>query len=319
VVEPHEQQRLGDDRGVMTATCTVTTVSDPVNALNLTAVTATGTCTALNTVTVTIVDSAGAIVGPVTATVAGTGWSIAATDVTALADGTLIYEATSSDGTASAFAASSAQKQTAAPGYITEQQLRDAIHDPSTTLDSTLMQNAILAASRTVEGATGRHFYQHTAAQYFFPDSFWIVSLDDMDLATTTGLSVHVDTGFAATYAEERVFNTDFICEPLNQSTYGVEGWPFTSLRAINGRTWFLRYTDFQQYTVKVVGTWGWPSIPNPVKVATTIIAAYLYKRPEAFFGTTGMPELGMMRVQQPDVSVLLQPYRKQSTKFLVA
>lgn len=304
----------------MAASCTITTVTDPISTLNEATVTASGTNTAADTVTVTIVDSAGATVGPVTATVSGTGWSIAATDVTALADGTLIFEATSTDLAAGkAFVAKAAQKQTTAPGYITEQQLRDALHDPSTTIDSTLLQTSILSASRAVEGLTGRHFYQHTDTQYFFPDSFWVVSLDDMDLATTTGLSVHVDTGFAGTYTEARTFGTDFICEPVNQSVNGIEGWPFTSLRSINGKTWFLRYTDFQRYTVKVTGTWGWPAVPYPVKSATTIVAAYLYKRPEAALGTTGMAEWGMMRVQQPDVAAILQPVTKQSTKFLVA
>ncbi len=305
----------------MTATCAVTTVTDPISTLNQTAVTASGTCTAANTVTVSIVDADGTTIGPVTATVVGTGWSIAATNVSTLDDGTLIFEATSSDSLVTAFAAKAAQKQTAAPAYITVAELKAAIHDPSSTIDSTLMQTAILAASRAVEGANGcgRRFYQTSGTQYFYPDTLWTVSLADMDLATTTGLSVHVDSGFAGTYVEERFFGTDFICEPLNGSVNGVEGWPFTSIRGINGKTWFLRYTEYQQYTVKVTGTWGWPAVPDPIKTATTIVAAYLYKRPEAFFGTTGMAELGMMRVQQPDVQMLLQQYTKQSTKFLVA
>lgn len=305
----------------MTATCTVATVTDPISTLNQASVAATGTCTAANTVTVKIVDSAGASVGPTSAVVTGTGWVLGATDVTGLADGILIYEATATDGSASAFAAKAGAKSTTAPGYITVQQLRDAIHDPSTSLDNTLMQTAILAASRAIEGANGcgRKFWQRVDTQYFFPDSLFIVELDDMDLATTSGLTVAVDTGFAGTYAETRTFGTDFICEPLNQSVNGVEGWPFTSLRSINGKIWFLQYTDFQQYTVKVTGTWGWPAIPDPIKTATTIVAAYLYKRPEAFFGTTGMAELGMMRVQQPDVQMLLQQYTKSSPKFLFA
>ncbi len=301
------------------ASCTITTVTDPISTLNQTAFAASGTNTAADTVNVTIVDSAGATVGPFAATVVGTAWSISGKNVSTLADGVLIVEATSTDSAPTqAFAAKAATKQTAAPGYITVQQLRDAIGDGS-TLDTTLLQNAILAASRGVEGFCGRHFYQHTATQYFFPDTFWTVTLNDMDLATTTGLSVHIDTGYSGTYTEERILDTDFICEPLNQSVNGIEGWPFTSLRAINGKIWFLQYVDFQRYTVKVTGTWGWPAIPYPVMAATTIVASYLYKRPEAALGTTGMAELGMMRVQQPDVAQTLQPYKKQSSKFLIA
>lgn len=299
---------------------TVDTVTDPVSTLNQTAVTASGTTdVATNTVAVTIVDNAGTTVGPTAATVTATSWSLAATDVSSLADGTLIYEATATDlASGKAFAAKAAQKQTAAPAYITVQQFRDAIHDTS-SLDLTVVQNAILAASRAVEGLTGRHFYQHTGTQYFSPDGLWIVSLDDMDLATTTGLTVHVDTGFAGTYTEVRTFGTDFICEPINQSVYGLEGWPFTSLRAVNGKVWFLRYLDYQRDTVKVDGTWGWPAVPHAVIEATTIVASFLYKRPEAALGMSALPEIGMMRVRDPDVAMILQPYVKQSTRFLVA
>lgn len=300
------------------ATVTVDTVTDPISTLNDTAVTASGTNTALDTVSIKIVDSAGAsITAP--ATVTGTGWALPATDVSSLADGTLIFEATSTDlSGGKAFAAKAAQKSTTSPGYITEQELRNALHD-SSSLDSTLLQGAILAASEAVNTRCGRKFYQRLDTQYFFPDDLWTVSLDDMDLATTTGLSVHVDDGYAGTFTEARVFGTDFICEPRNQSVYGVEGWPFTSLKAISGKTWFLRYTDFQQYTVKVTGTWGWPAVPYSVKQATTIVAAFLYKRPEAALGMTALPEIGMMRVRDPDVDALLRNFQKQSTKFLVA
>jgi len=197
--------------------------------------------------------------------------------------------------------------------YATEQDFRSYIKD-DTSLDAAMIGACLLSASRSVEGFCGRHFYQHVDTQYFSPDenNWWILPLDDMDLATTDGLTVTSEYGSAGNYPTAWTLDTDFICEPVNQSMNGIEGWPFTHLRALGGKIWPPRAADFWRDTVKVVGTWGWPTVPDAVKQATLILAVDLYKLSDAPFGVAGYGAYGAVRVRDnPKAAVLLQPYRK--------
>lgn len=190
----------------------------------------------------------------------------------------------------------------------------------TTTLDATMIPLCLSAASRSVEDFCGRHFYQTTETQYFSPqsNSLWWLDLDDMDLATTTGLTVDVEFGIDGTYPESRVFGTDFICEPINQSQNGIDGWPFTSLRAVNGKIWPPRYADFQRDTVRIEATWGWATIPDNVKLATLVIAAENYKMLDAPFGYIGFGNFGTAKVRDnPKAMALLHGFRKGTTLLM--
>lgn len=200
--------------------------------------------------------------------------------------------------------------------YVSLPVFRAAIRDTS-QFDSESMELAIDAASRTIEAACGRKFYQRTSTEYFVPNDPWILEFDDMDLATTEDLTVFVQWADRENYVEQRVLGVDFFAEPTGRSSQGIESWPFTQLRALNGKMWPYRYVGYQRPTIQVNGTWGWPAIPSPIVQATIIVAAYLYKRPEAALGTTGMAEFGLLRVKDPDVGKLIQPYKKGSTLFL--
>lgn len=293
------------------ATCTITTVTDPISSVNQTAVTASGTCTASDAVTVTIRDQTGTAVGPVAATEVGTAWSIAATDITDLADGTLIFEATSTSVGDEAFAAKAAYKNTASTLYVTIAEFRDYIHDAS-VLDSGSASRAIAAACREVDAICGRVFYQTTAVRYFWPDNQGETCIDD--LATASGLAVAVDSAGDGTYAQSWAVTTDFFLEPINQIQDGIAGWPYTKLAATFATNYFpIRYTSSIVHpTVKVTGTWGWAAVPDPVKQATLVIAAQLYKMGDAPFGTAGFGEFGVLRVREiPIVQQLLGPYSK--------
>lgn len=203
--------------------------------------------------------------------------------------------------------------------YATTDQFRSYMRDPSLN-DDNIIQTCLGTASREVEKHCGRHFYQHTDTQYFSPDpnDLFIVNLDDMDLATTTGLTVTVEWGLDGTYPETRVFGTDFICEPINQSINGIEGWPFTYLRSVNAKLWPPRYADYYRDTVKVVGTWGWPAVPDPVVQATLVLAAEAYSMSEAKFGYVGFGQFGTAKVRDnPYAMTILQPYKKQTTLMI--
>jgi hypothetical protein len=293
------------------ATCAIVSVTDPVSALDETAVTATGTCTALNTVTVLITDSLGASVGPTAATVVGTGWTLAATNISALADGPIAYEATASDGSVTDTDTQPATKTTGAQNYITLAEFRAYIHDGS-TLDTGPANNAILAASREVDAICGRYFYQDagTSIRYFWPDNQGQVCIDD--LSTATGLAVAVDSAGDGTWGETWTITTDFFLEPINQTQDGISGWPYTALAATFVNYYFpLHSRSYLRPSVRVTGRWGWAQVPDPVKQATFIIAAFNYWLGGVPSGAqTG--DFGVVRPREnPVIQQLLGPYSK--------
>jgi len=207
--------------------------------------------------------------------------------------------------------------------YITMTEFRDYIgSDSGIGNKQAVAELAISTASREIDAFCGRNFFQQDLTLYFSPEqnNLWILDFGDNDLATTSGLTVHVEFGIDGTYPEVRTFGTDFICEPINQSVNGIGGWPFTYLRAINGKIWPQRYIDYYRDTVKIVGTFGWPAVPDPVKQATKIIAAQRYKMSDAPLGYNAINGWGEVRVKDiPLVASILQPYQKANTKFLIA
>lgn len=199
--------------------------------------------------------------------------------------------------------------------YITEAQLRMSIRDNS-LLDATAIALAITAASRAVDAYCGRKFNQEDGTRFFSPSDLYVLDFDG-DLANTTGLVVTADPGTTGTYNQTWTVNTDFILEPVNRTMSGINVWPYTRLRAVGGKTWPLKTTAYMRETVSVTGRWGWQSVPTAVEQATLVLASYMYKRPEAALGTTGMAEWGLMRVRDPDVGGLLKEYKKGSTLFI--
>lgn len=294
-------------------TVTITTVTDPIDSTTQTAVTASGTTdVSTNTVAVSIVDNAGTTVGPVTATVTGTAWSIAATDISTLADGTVVFEATATDLSAvQAFAAKAADKSTSTVPYITLTEFRAYIHDGS-VLDIGPATAAILSATRAVNAICGRPFTQQTVAtqQFFWPYSTDCCPVDD--IATTDGLLVDVDIAGDGTYSQPWTLNTDFYLDPINRIYNGIPNWPYVELRATFSTKWFplKRIYTYMRPTVRVTAKWGWPVVPDEVKQATFIGAALLYKLGDAPFGNAGFGEFGVLRVKEnPIVNQLLMPY----------
>lgn len=286
-------------------------VSDPVDSLNVTGVVCSGTTDlSTNTVSIKVIDQNLASV-TASAVVTGTTWALAATDITALADGTIVYEATATAlaGT-QAFVAQAATKLVAAPAYITLSEFRNYIKDPTTSptvAQTTPMLNAIRSASRGVERAADRkQFYKSSGIRYFWPDAFNACRIDD--LASTAGLTVDVDIAGNGTYSQSWVVDTDFFMEPVNPEL----GWPVTKMSATFVQKYFpmRRVWLYMRPTVRVNSThWGWPSVPDEVRQATFIGAHQLYKLGEAPFGAT-MGEWGALRVKEnPEVQALVARY----------
>lgn len=203
--------------------------------------------------------------------------------------------------------------------YASESDFRRYIRD-DTIEDTDTIDSVLISASRTVDALCDRHFYQTTATtRYLSPSSGpWLLRLG-YDLASSSGLVVTSSFANNGTYPDTWTLNTDFILEPVNGIVGGVEGWPYTALRSVGGRIWPPRPLGSFRDTVKIVGVWGWPSIPEPVKQATLILAVDLYKLGDAPFGFAGIGDYGAVRVRDnPRAVALLQPYRKADTLLMV-
>jgi len=192
--------------------------------------------------------------------------------------------------------------------YCTLSQLKQALRITD-QVDDTLLATAIDAASRWVDGWCDRSFAAAgTAITYrdFVPtDTFGIVHIDDCVQVT----EVRVDDDLDQTYGKT-LRAIDWAAEPVNTKTYGLT-LPFTRLRSYEDGYWPVWRG---QPTVRVYARYGWPAVPDPVRLATILQASRLFTRNDSPLGVAGMGDMGMMRVSRfvdPDVEQLLQPYRR--------
>lgn len=175
---------------------------------------------------------------------------------------------------------------------------------------------ALSAASTWVTTYCDRDFNQAAAAsaRIFYPANCQVVNLDDV--ATTTSLVVKTDEGDDGTY-ETTWTASDYQLEPLNQMANGLTGWPYTRLRAVGS----YRFPTAKVAPVQVTAIWGWPSVPAPVRKATLLYAAALYKSRDSAEGVlSGFGDFGPIRVGtllDNRVATLLAPFRKHPVMLL--
>ena len=65
---------------------------------------------------------------------------------------------------------------------------------------------------------------------------------------------------------------------------------------------------------VRVTATWGWPTVPPTIKLATLIQASRLFARRHSPFGIAGNPEVGQLRLLQrldADVAISIRPFAR--------
>jgi hypothetical protein len=177
-------------------------------------------------------------------------------------------------------------------GYTTLAALKARIDARGSTItdatrDATL-EAVITAASRAIDGETGRTFYTVTEARRFTAESSTRVLIDDL----ITSSAVTAD-GTAVT----------------------VEAWPFngtpkTRLYAGDGVSF-----PTTRAGITVTGTWGYASaVPDAIAEACLLLAARLYGRKDSALGVVaGTEDTGAVRImaKDPDVRLLLAPYRR--------
>lgn len=192
--------------------------------------------------------------------------------------------------------------------YVELSEVKDSLELSGEVYADDDLRLAISAASRVVEAMCGRRFDLDDADQTrsYVPYRFDFVPIDD--LVTVTSIDSDLDeTGSYDIWAA-----TDYRLEPLNNA---LDGWPFTQIRL----TGLSDFGPFDQGvgTIRITGRYGWPEVPDEVKMATKMLASRLLKRVrEAPLGIAGMGVDGIaVRVSRsdPDVLMLLAPFSKAS------
>jgi hypothetical protein len=171
--------------------------------------------------------------------------------------------------------------------YITVEALKATLSIDHPQHDSDL-QNAVTAASRTVDDITGRVFAAGPAGEerWFRPVSENYLLVGDMIAV----IGVEVD---GTAYAEGWYLESTDVIRPLD----GTFTFPV-------GRR-----------AVKITGQWGWTTPPVEVQQATQIIATQLYKRVrEAPFGIVPILDSSVrLSRYDPQVEALLSKYTRSS------
>ena len=190
--------------------------------------------------------------------------------------------------------------------YVSLAELKAALRITD-SVDDALLNSSIAAATGYVNNYCERTFTAAVSGQRFYipRGRFDTLQIDDATAIT----EVAIDDDLDLTYSE--VLNAiDFQPEPLNATTGGI-AYPFTSIRPVEDGYWPM-YQN--RATVRVSGTFGWPSVPDAVKQATLLQASRLFTRLESPLGVAGFGDMGAMRVSfkgDPDVLMLLAPFQK--------
>ncbi len=173
------------------------------------------------------------------------------------------------------------------------------------TADDSALGLALESASRMIDSATGRRFWQDAlpvARRYQFESSGRVLT---DDISTTVGLALAVDYDRDGVYEVAWVLGLDYSLYPLNAL---AEGRPATYVGS-NGRL----VPPKGPGTVQVTARYGWPAVPPEVRQATLIQALRLHQRRHSPFGVAGSPEVGselrLLSRLDPDVEALVRPY----------
>lgn len=189
-------------------------------------------------------------------------------------------------------------------GYATLAQVKASARITD-SVDDDLLELAIEAASREIDQACERSFYNAgTATRIFAAQDQYVTEIDDLVSLVHLKTDPEGDGNYTITWSA-----TDYVLEPLNGIAGGIPQ-PSTRIRA---RDTYLFPIEEGEPLVEVRGVWGWSSVPTAITQATVILASRIFKRNDSPLGVAGFGDLGVIRVGKldPDVESLIHAFRK--------
>lgn len=177
------------------------------------------------------------------------------------------------------------------------------------TTDDTALQSVLDATDALIDLYTDRKqgFGTATETRYYTASNWNYLLTDDIVSVTT----LQTDDNGDGTYETTWVSGTDYVLAPRNAA---LDGWPYTEIdTSVNAPKAFPVGVYLG---TKVVGVFGWPSVPSAVKQAAIIQANAVWMSRSSGFGVIGSQELGgilrQSRALHPEAQVLLDAYRKR-------
>jgi hypothetical protein len=175
-------------------------------------------------------------------------------------------------------------------------------------IDDSLDDAEILAAcesvSRWIDGHCDRVFFRRTETRTYQPCHLYYLDVDDLVSVTTLKTDPDGSGTFATTWTA-----SDYQLLPVNPNT-GADQQPYTSIKALGLS--FPVVTTGRTDRIQIVGVWGWPAIPSPVKQAAAIMAGDFLKLGGMTFGVAGYGDYGAVRARMSSPALsLLGPYRR--------
>lgn len=192
--------------------------------------------------------------------------------------------------------------------YATLSEFKAAVNITDSTDDSALQ--SVLDATDTLidlycDRKTG--FGTATETRYYTAEDYQYVLTDDLVSVTT----LQTDDDANGTYETTWTAGTDYVLAPRNAA---LDGFPYTEIDT--SVSWPRNFPKDVYLGVKVVGVFGFPSVPAAVKQAEIIQAGAVWNSRTAPFGVIGSADLGgilrMSRALHPEAALILEPYRKR-------
>jgi hypothetical protein len=175
------------------------------------------------------------------------------------------------------------------------------------------IEAAINSASRQIDDYTGRRFWQDSTVQIreFYADDYRELVSDAgqvLDISTTTGLIVKIDTNDDGTFGTTLTVGTHFVLLPTNAVD---DSEPYTGIRMVDSVYNFPRYTSGRP-GVQITAKFGWAAVPDPVAQACLVQSVLLFKATDAAMGGLSFGDGSFMRVRgglNPIAASLVERY----------
>jgi hypothetical protein len=191
-------------------------------------------------------------------------------------------------------------------GYTTAADVQNALGLGTAVItpDTSEIEAAIGAVSRTIDDYCGRFFYS-TAGTVLFTASDYLYAKLPGDWSSIT--SITIDDGNTGTPSVVLSASTDYRLD----TNKDFIGWPATGIiiTTFGSHTLPVGITE----GVKVIGQRGWSSIPPAVAQACALQTVRIHARRATPLGVAGSPDGGIVRLLSrldPDVELMLRPYR---------
>jgi hypothetical protein len=191
--------------------------------------------------------------------------------------------------------------------YATLAEFKSSIGITDST-DDTPLQSVLDAADQLINNYVDTKVgFGITSSQtrYYTAERFDFVLTDPIVTVTTLAVDINGD----GTYSQVWSAN-DYILAPRNAA---LDSRPYTEIDTSPFSTADYNF-PVGYLEVKVVGTFGWPSVPAAVKQAALIQAGAIWSSRTAPFGVIGSQDLGgvlrMAAALHPEARILLEPYR---------